>query len=80
VSGYTDIRQFYSPNYSSFTADNDKKDVRTTLYWNPQVNITHDKNKAVLTFYNNDVSKSFRVIIEGITVTGQLAHIEQIME
>ncbi|MEP6927113.1 MAG: hypothetical protein ABI834_05725, partial [Ginsengibacter sp.] len=35
VSGYTSMREFYSPNYSSFNTDNEKRDIRTTLYWNP---------------------------------------------
>jgi hypothetical protein len=80
VSGYTPIRQFFSPNYGTFSPDNDKKDIRTTLYWNPQVSTTPLKNKVLLSFYNNDVSKSFRVVIEGMTKDGQLTHIEQIME
>ncbi len=80
VSGYTAIRQFYSPNYSSFSAANEKRDLRTTLYWNPQVVTTPLKNKVKLSFYNNDVSKSFRVVIEGITKDGQLVRLEQIME
>ena len=80
VSGYSPIRQFYSPNYSSFSAANEKRDLRTTLYWNPQVATTPLKNKVKLSFYNNDVSKSFRVVIEGITKDGQLVHLEQIME
>ncbi|MCY7311092.1 MAG: hypothetical protein LH619_09955 [Chitinophagaceae bacterium] len=80
VSGYSPIRQFYSPNYSSFNAANEKRDLRTTLYWNPQVATTPLKNKVKLSFYNNDVSKSFRVVIEGITKDGQLVHLEQIMD
>lgn len=80
VSGYTAIRQFYSPNYSSFNAANEKRDIRTTLYWNPQVTTTALKNKVRIFFYNNDVSKSFRVVIEGMTKDGQLTHLEQIME
>ena len=80
VIGYTPIRQFYSPNYGTFNAANEKRDVRTTLYWNPQVNTTAAKNKVKLIFYNNDVSKSFRVVIEGMTKDGQLTHLEQIME
>ncbi|MEO7982755.1 MAG: hypothetical protein ABI688_01610 [Bacteroidota bacterium] len=80
VSGYTPIRQFYSPNYSSFSPANEKRDLRTTLYWNPQVNTTPLKNQVRLSFYNNDVTRSFRVVIEGITKDGQLTHIEQIME
>ncbi|HYM95368.1 MAG TPA: hypothetical protein VET23_14620 [Chitinophagaceae bacterium] len=80
VTGYSVIRQFYAPNYDSYKPENEKKDVRTTLYWNPQVVTTPGKNKVILTFYNNDVTKSFRVVIEGMTKDGQLAHVEQIME
>lgn len=80
VTGYSPIKQFYSPNYSSFTKTNEQKDFRTTLYWNPQVFTTAGNNKAVLTFYNNDVSDAFRVIIEGMTMDGQLIHLEQIIE
>lgn len=80
VSGYSLIRQFYSPVHSSFTPANELKDLRTTLYWNPQVLTTPQKNSAKLTFYNNDVTKAFRVIIEGMTKDGQLVRIEQIME
>ena len=80
VSGYTPIRQFYSPNYGSFNAANEKRDIRTTLYWNPLVVTTGAKNKVKLSFYNNDVSKSFRVIIEGMSSDGRLVHIEQIMD
>jgi hypothetical protein len=80
INGYTIIRQFYSPNYSSFNAANDKKDLRTTLYWNPQVNTTPQKSQVTLVFYNNDISRAFRVVIEGMTKDGRLAHLEQIME
>ena len=80
ISGYTVIRQFYAPNYSSFNAANERQDLRTTLYWNPQVITTALKNKVLLTFYNNDVSKKFRVIIEGMGKDGRLVHLEQIME
>ncbi len=80
VSGYTFMRQFYAPNYSSFNTDNEKRDIRTTLYWNPQVITTRENNKVVVTFYNNDITKAFRVIIEGMTSDGRLAHIENIME
>jgi hypothetical protein len=80
VSGYTAMRQFYSPNYSSFITENEKRDIRTTLYWNPKVITTHENNKVTLTFYNNDVAKAFRVVIEGMTKDGRLAHLENIME
>ncbi len=80
ISGYTLIRQFYSPNYASYNAANERKDLRTTLYWNPQVNTTPLKNKVLLSFYNNDVSKRFRVIVEGMSKDGRLVHLEQVMD
>ena len=80
VMGYTPIKEFYSPNYDRFDKRNDQKDVRTTLYWNPMVITTPQKRSVKLNFYNNDVSKSFRVVIEGITREGLLTHYEEIME
>lgn len=80
VYGYTPIREFYSPNYASFGVRNEQRDIRTTLYWNPSIITTPQKNQAIVTFYNNDISGAFRVIIEGMTRDGKLAHIEQIME
>lgn len=80
ITGYTAIREFYSPDYSSFNPENEKKDIRTTLYWNPRVITSPKKNKAKLVFYNNDETKSFRVIIEGMSLEGKLTRLEQIME
>jgi hypothetical protein len=80
VTGYTEIRQFYSPNYSTFKQENEKRDIRTTLYWNPQVKIGPRSNKVTLSFYNNDISRAFRVVIEGMSSTGTLTHVEEIME
>jgi len=80
VYGYTPIRQFYSPNYGTFDKRNEEKDFRTTLYWNPNVNIVPNKRQVTLTFYNNDVSDFFRVVIEGMSTDGRLLHFEQIME
>ena len=80
VFGYTLIKEFYSPNYAAFRPQNEQRDIRTTLYWNPVLTTTPQKNQLVVSFYNNDVSGAFRVIIEGMTRDGKLAHIEQIME
>ena len=80
IYGYTTIKEFYSPNYASFAQRNEQRDIRTTLYWNPSIVTTPQKNKIVISFYNNDVSQSFRVVIEGMTRDGKLAHLEQIME
>ncbi|MCU7550677.1 hypothetical protein OCK74_16275 [Chitinophagaceae bacterium LB-8] len=80
VIGYTPIKQFYAPNYSSFQQRNEERDLRTTLYWNPMLVTTPGKQTVMFTFYNNDVSQSFRVVIEGMSSDGKLTRLEQIME
>jgi hypothetical protein len=80
IVGYSPVREFYSPNYSTFVRANEQRDVRTTLYWRPQI-LTKGKNKFTLVFYNTDVfSKALRVVVEGITKDGQLTHFEELVE
>jgi hypothetical protein len=80
VAGYTQLRQFYVPNYQSFSKENEKPDLRTTLYWNPLLMANTKGKKAVVSFFNNDVSKAFRVVIEGVSKEGLLTHYEEVME
>jgi hypothetical protein len=81
VAGYSPIKEFYSPNYSTFVRSNEQRDVRTTLYWKPQIITTARKNIFTLVFYNTDVfSKAVRVVVEGMTKEGQLTHLEQVIE
>ena len=80
VIGYTEQKEFYSPNYDSYNEKNEDKDLRTTLYWAPNVLTSPANNTIRLKFYNNDFSQSFRVIVEGITTDGRLAHIEKVIE
>lgn len=80
ITGYTPIKQFFSPNYSSISPDHDKKDLRTTLYWNPEVVTQPGSNKALITFYNNDVTEAFRVVVQGMSRDGRLASVVYVME
>ena len=80
ISGYTPIKEFYTPNYASINPQNEQRDLRTTLYWNPDVHLTPRGRTVTLTFYNNDITNAFRVIVEGMTSDGRLTHIEQTME
>jgi len=80
ITGYSPIRQFYSPNYDSFDPQNNQADMRTTLYWNPVLTFNPTKRKTTLVFYNNDITKSFRVVIEGMSKEGLLTHFEQVVE
>lgn len=78
VTGYSVIRQFYSPDYEKM--ESDKKDLRTTLYWNPEVILGPGKNKVVLKFFNNDISESLRVVIEGMAPDGKMTRVVKVME
>jgi hypothetical protein len=80
VVGYTAVKQFYSPNYDIYNSQNDQLDVRTTLYWNPELRSSAKTKKIDLSFYNNDVTKSFRVVIEGMTKDGLLTHFEKVVD
>jgi hypothetical protein len=80
ITGYTPAKQFYVPNYTITDRRNEQRDVRTTLYWNPAVSASPKKRTVTLTFYNNDVTQAFRVVIEGMSKDGRLAHVEQVME
>jgi hypothetical protein len=64
-------RQFYSPRYDDPATSNKGVDLRTTVYWNPEV-ITDKTGKAKVQFYNNDVPGNYRITIEGVTAKGIL--------
>lgn len=66
VSGYSVIRQFYSPNYAIENAITTKNDFRNTIYWNPLVR-TDSTGVAQVAFYTSDDTGNFRIEVEGIT-------------
>ena len=79
LEGYTVYKQFYSPDYSTQTGSF-LPDVRTTLYWNPYILTDATNHKVKLEFYNNDISKKLRVVLEGINADGKLARVEKVIE
>lgn len=80
LEGYQLVKEFYSPDYGNDITDKEKVDSRTTLFWNPQLITNGQHNKQTFSFYNNDISKSFRVIIEGVASDGRLMRIEKVIE
>ena len=80
IPGYAPPKQFFSPDYSKLDATNSAGDFRTTLYWNPFVMTDANNRRILYTFYNNDVSKKLRIVIEGVNMEGKLTRIEKIIE
>jgi len=80
VTGYAAQKEFYSPNYGTFDKRNEEADMRSTLYWNPMIITTKENHIIRLTFYNNDISNSFHVVVEGVSKDGRLTHVEKTIE
>ncbi len=78
LTGYSAIRQFYSPDYATPSPEDYYEDLRTTLYWEPFVVLDKTKKRFKFQFYNNDFTKRFRIVMEGINEQGKLVHVEKV--
>jgi hypothetical protein len=76
-SGYSVVKEFYAPDYS-IVKDDGKVDNRITLDWRPNILVNNIDPRIPFSFYNNDRTKSFRVVVEGMTHDGKLLMIEKI--
>ncbi len=70
--GYSIARQFYLPKYDPAKQSTIGVDLRSTIYWNPQVKTDKTTGTAAIEFYNADGRGSYRAVIEGIDATGHL--------
>jgi len=77
--GYSIIKEFYSPDYST-PPDVDYRDNRLTLSWEPEVVVSSDNPHIPIQFYNTDRTKKFKIVAEGVSEKGQLLFIEQTIE
>ncbi|GAB3022084.1 Plug domain-containing protein [Niabella terrae] len=78
-SGYTIIREFYNPDYDA-RPENDKVDNRITLSWQPYFFVAQADPVIPVIFYNNDRTKRFKIVAEGITNDGRMLRLEKIIE
>ena len=70
VPGFSKPRVFYTPKYDVEKPEHAKPDYRTTLYWNPTVEID-DQGKGKVSFYTSDSKSNFRIEVQGMTQDGQ---------
>ncbi len=81
VTGYSSNKQFYSPDYATPSVSSGVVgDYRSTLFWDPAVSTGPGNQKVKLEFYNNDITKSFRVVLEGVNETGKMIRIEKVVQ
>lgn len=69
--GFYKSRTFYSPKYDNNTQTNSRVDLRTTIYWQPEIKTGKDGN-ASFVYYNADGKGTYRVTIEGIDSNGNI--------
>lgn len=80
ITGYTQFREFYSPSYETPDASATPQDKRVTLYWNPYVVTGGKSTKVQVEFYNNDITKKFQVVLEGINEAGKMTRVVKTIE
>ncbi len=76
-NGYTVIKEFYSPDYAAPVKDRTTPDLRTTLHWKPDILVSNVNPKIPVVFYNNDRTRSFKVVVEGMTMDGKMLMLEK---
>ncbi|MCL1822245.1 MAG: TonB-dependent receptor plug domain-containing protein [Prolixibacteraceae bacterium] len=71
--GYQVVKEFYMPAYDTPERKRSSEpDLRTTVYWNPNVNSSAETGEAQVNFFAADTSTTYSVIIEGMTPDGQI--------
>ena len=80
ITGYTPVKQFYSPDYATASLLNDLPALRTTLYWTPYILLDKNKKRIKIQFYNNDVTHRFRVVMEGVNANDKFVRVEKVIE
>lgn len=77
ITGYHSSKEYFHPVYET-PESRSVSDFRTTLYWNPE--LKSNNNSSTIQFYNNDVTKRFRVIVCGLTKDGYPFYMERVIE
>lgn len=71
VPGFYKARVFYSPKYENLEQAGNHPDLRSTIYWQPEL-ITDKDGNASFSYFNADGEGSYKVVIEGIDENGNL--------
>ncbi|TDQ07697.1 carboxypeptidase-like regulatory domain-containing protein [Pedobacter metabolipauper] len=69
--GFSKEREFYAPKYVNAASTYNFNDLRSTIYWNP--NVTTTAAPLSLEYYNGDGNGTYRVVIEGIDKNGNVS-------
>jgi hypothetical protein len=71
LKGFYKAREFYTPKYDIDAAKKPNADLRTTIFWKPNL-ITDKDGNASFDYYNADGTGNYRVVVEGFDNKGNL--------
>ncbi|MDO3694773.1 Plug domain-containing protein [Wenyingzhuangia sp. chi5] len=71
--GFYTARKFYAPDHINGFEELNKKDVRTTLHWEPIIKI-FDQEDTEISFFTSDIKSDYIIEVEGISANGQPIH------
>jgi len=69
--GYYKAREFYAPKYDDPKTNTRVADLRTTIFWEPNI-ITDKDGRSAVSFFNADGRGTYRAVIEGIDADGNI--------
>ncbi len=69
--GFYKAREFYSPKYDQTNLTNSRPDLRSTIFWKPEL-VTDKDGNASFEYYNADGTGSYRIVVEGIDDKGNI--------
>lgn len=69
--GLFNPKEFYVPNYENPKINNEVADLRTTVYWNPNI-VTDSTGNAQVEFFNADGTGNYKVVLEGMDLNGHI--------
>jgi len=69
--GFYRAREFYSPKYDNTSWTIKRQDLRSTIFWKPEIKTDKDGN-ASFEYFNADGTGTYKIIIEGIDDKGNL--------
>lgn len=72
IKAYKLPGKFYSPEYTLENLKSPTSDIRSTLYWNPDVQYLN--GKSAISFFTSDVLADYVVYLEGITKNGKICY------
>lgn len=78
-NGFTVVKEFFAPDYKKEPSLTTKPDNRITLDWRPNIFVNNVNPVIPFSFYNNDRTRRFRVVVEGMTTDGKLIYLEKII-